>query len=223
MTPFKIPEAAYAAVQHLVHLEECEFEAFLNALTQAEPSLEPDEFWRHVALRVPQIDQTVVESILREVFKMNDARTGEEVAEFADQIAEAAVEAKSKDFSFEEDDRKILRDRLIRIFEGRKGLEVTLKASGVIRDHDRVFYYARILTDIRPVFDEGADSVSAAVIVHNLAIHFVENSEHKDFYVALDTSDIQSLRDVLERADKKAACLQRLLKTSGVSYLHEEE
>ncbi len=74
-----------------------------------------------------------------------------------------------------------------------------------------------------PVFNEKGDSVDAAVIVHNLRIHFGEDSDHKDFYVALDTSDIQSLRDVLDRADAKAKCLQGLLKTSGVSYLNAAE
>ena len=98
-----------------------------------------------------------------------------------------------------------------------------MKAAGVALDQDHLFYHARILTDVRPVFDEKGDTVSAAVIIHNLRIHYGENSDHKDFYVALDTGDIQLLREALDRADKKAKRLQELLNASGIVYLDDEE
>jgi hypothetical protein len=98
-----------------------------------------------------------------------------------------------------------------------------MKAMDVVLDHSHVFFHAKILTDIRPVFNTKGDSIDAAVIVHNLRIHYEEDSDHKDFYVALDTSDIQELREVLDRADTKAKCLQGLVKKSGVSYLDAEE
>jgi hypothetical protein len=223
MPSLTIPKSAYAAIQHLIHFSASDFEAFLDALSRAEPSLDQDKFWSHVAAHVKHVDQAVVKSIVHEVFEMDDARTEMEINEFAESIAEAAAFAKSEKFPFEEGDRKTLKERLVRIFEGRKGFNITRKAMGVLLNQEHVFIHAQMLTDIRPVFNEKGDSVDAAVIVHNLRIHFGEDSEHKDFYVALDTSDIQSLRDVLDRADAKAKCLQGLLKTSGVSYLNAAE
>ena len=154
---------------------------------------------------------------------MEDARTDETIEEFVGYIGEAAAEAKSDKFPLGDNDVKVLHSRLLKVFQGRKGLEVTMKSMGVMVDQPRVFLHAKILTDIRPVFSKEADSVDAAVIVHNLRIHFGGDSEHKDFYVALDTSDIQSLREVLERADEKAKCLERLLKKTGVAYLDAKE
>jgi hypothetical protein len=166
----------------------------------------------------------VIEAILREIFTMDMTRDGnEEISEFVDSIVQAAAEVKSKEFPYEEKDGKILKDRLLRIFDGRKGLDITMKAMGVVLDHHHVFFHAKILTDIRPVFNTKGDSIDAAVIVHNLRIHYEEDSEHKDFYVALDTNDIQLLRELLDRAEAKAKCLQGLVKTSGVSYLDIEE
>jgi hypothetical protein len=223
MTPFKIPESAYAAIQHLVHLSETDFAAFLDALTRAEPSLKTDMFWSHVAPHVKQIEPPVIKSILNEIFSMDAVRTDEPLDEFAEAMAEAASEIKSKEFPFRDEDRKTLKDRLVKILEGRKGLEITMKSAGVMLDQERVFYHARILTDIRPVFDSQGESVSAAVIVHNLRIHYEHNSEHEDFHVALDTADIQSLREVLDRAEKKASYLKGLLGSMRVSYLDAEE
>src|SRR5437667_11577258 len=120
MTRFKIPESAFEAIQQLVHLSDPDFEALLDALTTAEPSLENGKFWTHVAPHIEKIDQDVIKAILYEIFNLNDVRTDEPIDEFADAIAEAACEVKSEDFPFEEKDRKILKERLVTIFEGRR-------------------------------------------------------------------------------------------------------
>ena len=143
--------------------------------------------------------------------------------EFAKIMSDTAASAKSDKFLFSENDKATLETRLAKIFELRRSLSVTTKALDVLTSHDRVFYTARILTDLRPVFDESGDLIEAAVIVHNLRIHYGQDDDHRDFYVALDTRDIQSLRDVLDRADKKARSLEELLRLSGVSYLDADE
>jgi hypothetical protein len=226
MPALTIPKSSYAAFQHLIRFDAHEFEAFLDALSKAEPSLDQDNFWKHVAAQLGGADKSVIKTIVQEIFDMHDAIShadSKEIAAFVGEIAEAAFFAKSEQFPFEEGDKKILKDRLIRIFEGRKGLNITMKAMGVLTDQDHLFLHARIMTDVRPVFNERGDSVDAAVIVHNLRIHYSVDSDHKDIYFAMDTNDIQSLRAALDRADVKAKCLQGLLKTSGVSYLDAEE
>ena len=97
---------------------------------------------------------------------MEDSRGGdEEISEFIDSIVEAAAEVKSQEFPFQEKDGEILKNRLLGIFDGRKGLDITMKAMGVVLDHHHVFFHAKILTDIRPVFNTKGDSIDAAVIV----------------------------------------------------------
>ncbi len=223
MTPLKIPKSAHEAIQALIRLSAGDFSALLEALTRAEPALDTDKFWTHVAPHAKQLDGALIQSILREVFEMAEVRTSEEVDDFAEAIAEAASEARSEGFPFDENDRKTLKDRLVKIFEGSGGLEITMKAAGVVADQDHLFLQGRVLTDIRPVFDREGKSVDAAVIVHNLRIHYAESADDKDFYVALDTGDLRSLRAALDRAEKKAECLQILLKNSVVPYLDPKE
>ena len=109
------------------------------------------------------------------------------------------------------------------IFTVASGLRLTSKALEVLTEEEHVFYSARIITDIRPIFSEDATTITASVVVHNLRIHFGKDSAHKNFYVALDTSDIAKLRDVLDRADAKSVALQGLLKKFSVSYIDPEE
>ena len=138
-------------------------------------------------------------------------------------MIDAVAEVKSSEFPFSESDAITLQNRLSKIFDLRKALSITTKAMDVLTDEERIFYSAKILTDVRPIFNEEGNSIDAAIIVHNLKIHFGQDQDHKDFYVALDTSDIEVLRDVLDRADEKAKCLQSLLERAKVSYLDAGE
>lgn len=225
MASINIPESAYPAIQHLIRLTPADFDAFLEALARATPALDQENFWSHVVPHISQVEQSVIKSIVTEILQIATAMSmmDVEIDDFASAIADAAASVNSKNFSFAESDKSILKDRTVRVFEGRKGLSITTKAMGVVVDQDRIFYSAKILTDVRPVFDEKGDSVDAAVIVHNLRIHYGQDGDHKDFYVALDTSDLQDLREVLDRADVKAKTLEGLLKRSGVSYLDAGE
>src|SRR5947209_5590618 len=82
-----------------------------------------------------------------------------------------------------------------------KALNLISRAEEVILDHDRVFLSARLFTELRPVFDKRATAINSLSIVHTLAIHFIQDEDHKDFHVALDDGDLQSLREVLDRAE----------------------
>jgi len=221
----KIPASAYSAIQTLLHLSQEDFDVFLKALAAAKPALSSDVFSRHVASQAKTIDESIIKSIIGELFPMDVIRdsldfTGEQ---FSQLFCDAAAKVNSKDFPFNETDAATLRSRLSRIFDLRKSLSITTKALDVLTEEERIFLGARILTDIRPIFNEAGNLIEAAVIVHHLKIHFGENDDETDFYVALDTSDIQALRDVLDRADEKAKQLQSLLQRSQISYLDAEE
>jgi hypothetical protein len=133
--------------------------------------------------------------------------------------SEAAASQASKKSRIPEDEKNTLSLRLTRLLEIKASLSLTSKALDVLTDADRIFYSAKILTDIRPVFDDEGKKIEAAVIMHNLRIHFGQDNEHRDFFVALDTNDIKELRSVLDRADRKAESLQMLLNRAKISYL----
>ena len=74
MPPITIPKSAYPAIKHLIRFSASDFDAFLEALSKAEPSLGQDNFWKHVAMRLNGVDKAVIESVLHEIFKMDEAR-----------------------------------------------------------------------------------------------------------------------------------------------------
>lgn len=106
-----------------------------------------------------------------------------------------------------------------------KQIYYAAKSDNLINNYGNIFIQSRIISDIRPVFDiQIDDNPKAGIIFHNLNIHYQSNDEpyHKDISLILTIDDIQSLKDVLIRAEKKELCLQTIFEKSGMKNLNEK-
>jgi hypothetical protein len=225
MPEITIPESAYPAIRSLAQLSAEDFKTFLKALERAKPAAAPELFWKHVAEHAPTISRSTIKMIVNQLFSMNYAIENLDIStkDFAKSVSDAAFSEQSEELLIDEADRDILNDRLTKLFELKASLGLTAKAVDILTDAQHLFFTAKILTDIRPVFDEEGKVIEAAVIVHNLVIHYGDAGAHKNFFVHLDTNDVKELRAVLDRADEKAKALRSLLQRSEVSYLDVEE
>jgi hypothetical protein len=221
MPEMRIPKSGQIAFRELLDLNDGQFDLLVDAITKTAPAGSTDVFWHRVAEKVPAIKRDIVERIVDELFSLNYARDnwGVSEADFAKMASDAAASQSSKKSPMTDEQKNLLAARLTRLLEIKASLSITSKALDVLTDADRIFYSAKILTDVRPVFDDEGERIEAAVIIHNLRIHFGQDSDHRDFFVVLDTNDIKELRTVLDRADKKAESLQKLLSSAKVSYL----
>ncbi len=101
--------------------------------------------------------------------------------------------------------------------------EILAKALGILRNNQNVFHEARIISEIRPVFGSNVEEPPpAAVLLHMLNITCHGTDGHKEFFIALDTDDIEVLRDVIDRAETKAESLKVMLNKAGTTYLETE-
>jgi hypothetical protein len=223
MPKVRIPESGRIAFQHVAGLSADQFDALVDAIRITTPAAAPDFFWKHVAEKIPSVSREAVESIVDELFSLNSASetSGLPLDQFNKIILEAVIEDAKKS-GVSPETQTVLQARLNRLLDLKASLALTSKALDVLTDAERVFYSAKILTDVRPVFDQLGSRIEAAVIVHNLRIHFGKDGEHRDFVIALDTSDVAKLREVLNRADAKAKSLQTVLEAAKVPYLAVE-
>jgi hypothetical protein len=100
------------------------------------------------------------------------------------------------------------RQRLEKLFNV-EALSLSAKAVLLQLEFERRYHEARILTDARPVF--GADPSQppkATILIHNLRLAYHDNSnEIREFYIALDSIDLEEFIQVLLRAQEKAHTL----------------
>src|SRR6266496_3400836 len=102
MPEITIPKSGAVAFRKLIDLQEGEFEALLNAVSNTAPVGDPDVFWKHVSKNVPNIPRETVESIVDELFSLNYARDkwGLPVDDFVKNIVDAVgAESSTKELS----------------------------------------------------------------------------------------------------------------------------
>ena len=96
-------------------------------------------------------------------------------------------------------------------------MEHASKVEQLKSDHQAIFYDAKILSDIRPLFDNPDEPPIGAVISHTLKIVFHESGgDHKELYLALDAEDLEVLKKIAKRAESKLASIQSLIKTVNI-------
>ena len=102
-----------------------------------------------------------------------------------------------------------------------RSVNVAGRARRVFTEHGHYFCYARIMTDIRPVFGESVkDGPLGAAIVYTLKLGYHDAEETREFFVALDGNGLDTLADLIERAKRKAATLRStIIEKSGTEYL----
>lgn len=100
-----------------------------------------------------------------------------------------------------------------------KQIYYSYKANHLATEYGNVFLSSRIATDIRPVFSANLeDAPRAAMVIHNLHIHFQSDEEdkHKDIFFALDSDDLKTLKNAIIRAEQKEIGLKKVFENSGM-------
>jgi hypothetical protein len=102
-----------------------------------------------------------------------------------------------------------------------RSIVFTSKAFDLATEHEHPFGQARILTDIRAIFEPQDEllKTGAALIVHVLKLR---DRHGEEFYTALGPSDLRDLQSVISRAQQKEEQLRNRLTTAGVQCLDDE-
>lgn len=104
-------------------------------------------------------------------------------------------------------------------------LSLAIKATSLLFESERSLLNSRILTDIRPVFDVLTNDIGGGLIIQTLKLEYIsdEDDSSKEFFVSLDSDDIDDLIDNLERAKAKAGKLKELLAASSIQCIDTSE
>ncbi len=210
-------------VKLLFSIEDEAFQAILTALKSEPPSLNSEKLFESISQSIQNIDDVVLANII-EIFKsFYDFRSNRKLEnnEAIEQIIGSCIEDESLIELFNEVSIVLFRERLLAILESENSLSLGFKILNVARDQERLFLESRILTDIRTIFRSDSDiSVPlGATITQMLKIEYFELNQRKEFFVALEPTDIEQLSDQIDRAKQKANSLESMLKNASIEYL----
>ena len=108
-----------------------------------------------------------------------------------------------------------LGDRLSSLLKSR-GLILAMKASLLQREHTNVLIGAKVITDIRPVFHDTPNAAVTTVMVHQLKLSYIHDNSPHEIYVAMDNSDLSTLKKSIIRAEEKAKALAPIMVSNGL-------
>lgn len=222
MSALTVPEEHAGGIARIKNLAPEEVDAVVHALERATAGTERELF----SLLRPVLDSLKPKELreLIEVLRsLYGARTGMDIP--ADQFAAELIAAVRQ----REDDLRVTDpselERLENTFErilSVHPLSMMAKARDLLYEHENTFCDARVVTDMRPVFDADIKlPPTEVVITHTLKIEYHHAGQHTEIHISVDKDDIDTLIAVLFRAQEKSATLAAVLNKSGLTKVCE--
>lgn len=226
MAELRIPEEYERGFAEIRRLDEKQLRDLVSALESEPPTLRRAELRSRVASRVDTVARDDVDQVIDALISLHALRDsmGVETPVVLEAISDAMNESGVEDLEFDDDeDRKRFKAHLVQLLAV-DTLDISAKANDLLYDHERTIHGPmRVLTDIRPVFGEDpGKEPNGAVIVQTLKITYHESAKIKEFFIALDTEQVDELIGVLGRASLKAEGVKRLLAGTKASYIEAE-
>jgi hypothetical protein len=224
MSALNVPKEDREGLAKLIRLQNESINELVSALAGAPPSVDADQLASIIATKAKTISQGDIKPIASTIISFYYARAylGYSIPDFAKAICESVSRGIVDDLKLSDQECSRFQDDLIKILSV-DPLAARIKSQTVLREYEHILCDARVLTDLRPVFGSNPTAPpSGAGVIHTLRIRYHEGNEIKEFYVALDSDDIEDLRKSMERAKLKAESLQSVLKAAGISYLAVE-
>jgi len=216
-TKIQIPENELPSLKFLAHIEEEFLQALSSALAHAKPNVASDDLSKVIA-RESSLDDRKTSKVLQILFRLSITQRRLELRpeDFFDSIVNSIGKLGDR---WNEEDTKALREKipcLVALLALDGIISLSAKAGELMLDQSLVLYRSKVVTDVRPIFNERVDGIFGFVPFHTLVISVFEDGESKDIHLALDTNDVIQLQGQLERAEKKELILRSQLTNAGM-------
>jgi hypothetical protein len=215
----RIPERYESGLMSALALsgDQQRFASLLAALNSAKPISDISDFADAVHSQLQGWKRTEVYNLVRTLYSLSTYLSDGEMSaqELAAQVLDVMRATGREKLSVPETSKQGFVDTLSRLLSV-DSVRLAAKAFGLRYDHERRFCEVKIITDMRPVFGDVHQKPNRVIVGHTLKIGYHEYGEHKEFYVALDGSDVAALKKALQRAEDKESSLRSLIADSGL-------
>jgi hypothetical protein len=211
-------------LEKLLALSEATGEALLSALREAPPTMTTFELSLILAGKASTVSREDLEDIANALVSLylTHHHYPDLEEELVEHICRAMDASQTPALTITNDKRDHFK-RLLTALLQTEALVYSSKAIGVLRNNERMFSSARVITVIRPVFGSSVNAPpKAAVIVHMLNITYHQGNEVKEFFVGMSTEDIETFMVILGRANLKANSLEPIFDAAQLKNLNPE-
>ena len=210
----ELPNEDAGSLKEIQAIPKGAIESLISFLEQSPPIADPVAMATSIASKLTDAEVGSLTRILETVYRLYYIRemAGVGPTKFLDDLMEGIEKADT--ISQEEQARvRSLLDRILAI----ESLSIVAKAKRLQRDGERLYCKAKILSDIRPVFGrDPSQRPHGVVLAHTMKIAYHEGADHREFHVVLDSDDLVSLGEVIQRAQTKERTIRTLMKSADL-------
>lgn len=197
------------------NLDPAKLQAAVDALRRAKPPpMRPDRLAAVIADGLAE-HRDGADSIVRQVLTVYPwiMHAGLKVAELQADIREAV----KTDFQWTDEEIKKWQQVEPALAEllSLPVLRLVASAIDLSYEYTNLWQGARILTDIRPIFNEEATAIDGAVVSHAFRLQFKSIDGPHELNIAMTESDIRALTDQCDRALQKAQTAGSLMRNNA--------
>lgn len=190
-----------------------DIEQILEVLKAASPANEPSDILPNLRPRLPEVPETDLLEFLEALYSLYLFRSHSDVPvdEFVGDLSDAIRRSENKDLrTTDPEGLAVLEGRFKSLLTVRP-LSTISKAHGLRTDFANIFLDAKVISDIRPVWDGNVkDPPEGVVITQTLKLEYSDVRGAEELYLCMEKEDIELLISVLKRAKQKAATLESL-------------
>jgi hypothetical protein len=221
MKSFKIPQQYQFGITLIIKIDEPLFNRLLSAITEVHPFVDIDSLVLEISPKIEEVSINDLQEILKAIHSIYSVRIQGNLKNT--EIITGLINAVSSDDTFSQlsaEELAHFKQRLTKILAIDGSISISSQALILLQEYDSIFLNSRIITDVRPVFKaETKEEIAGALVVHTLKIAYQDASGSKEFYVALDSSDVKKLQEQLSQSLIEAKVIQAMLNKADVIYL----
>ena len=220
--PQAIPKEHERGLVLIKSLEDSDIGRIVESMKDASPGLDSHQILSIIRPIIPGVADEDAEKISETLYSLYSfiGHSDISIESFLDDISESTATTDNQDLRTSTvEERSSLRSKLRSLLTVRP-LAILSKARALKRDSANIFSDARIISDIRPVWDgEVTEPPEGIVISQTLKLIYYDLVGLKEIYLSISSDDIDNLINILQRAQAKAESLTALAGRTSMKIL----
>jgi hypothetical protein len=210
-TPFIIPESAYEGFEALIAIGEEKFTLLAGYVQNKRLTLDSEYLLSDLANATGAPKDALGRAIDNILIPLSGLRGDLRMAaaEFVDLLTELIEEQKG---DWYEDHREAwgrVSPSLALLIGPDSYFAQLNKAYRLVVNRPAIVETARVLTELRPVYNDDVTHVKAYLITSTLAVSYQEFGDQKRIHLTVDKQDLERLREQVDRALRKIELLEK--------------
>jgi hypothetical protein len=221
----RIPDRDKDRLAALIKLDPTTLDVLYDELKDRPPRLRVSELVSDIKEHV-QVPQKTLGDVLSLLLTLYGIKADQEFSaeRLVDELFRAMEESGDERLAPPSGGWETIHGRLTRLLSLERSLGVTSKALFIAYQLPCHLHSSRVLTDARPVYTPNPSEPPAAFIInHTLKLQVHDDGEDHDWFLSLNTEDLETLKKVIDRALEKEKSLKGLMAKTGVPILEWRE